>query len=267
MVNPFEKFTINNIARRLNKINLKVSLSHKKPFPKRSLLSKYRFKKRFVEILPNGDVRGGYVKMLISLIDFSFIRSIVAHCYSDKGPPCYDPPSLFLLDLFRYIDGYQDMSSFLEVLRDSRGQHYRAYAGITNYIPCEATFSNFRARLGEQLYNDILHVLVDIFHQLKMITFNILAHDGTLYPTWARYKGCTYFCDGCHEIVVHDVLEKVRHRILYRLNKLSEGNLGSEIRVYTECPSDRFPHDVKKPKIELFAFKPVSYTHLTLPTN
>ena len=193
--------------------------------------------------------------MLISLIDFSFIRSIVAHCYSDKGPPCYDPPSLFLLDLFRYIDGYQDMSSFLEVLRDSRGQHYRAYAGITNYIPCEATFSNFRARLGEQLYNDILHVLVDIFHQLKMITFNILAHDGTLYPTWARYKGCTYFCDGCHEIVVHDVLEKVRHRILYRLNKLSEGNLGSEIRVYTECPSDRFPHDVKKPKIELFAFK------------
>jgi hypothetical protein len=22
-----------------------------------------------------------------------------------------------------------------------------------------------------------------------MITFKILAHDGTLYPTWARYKG------------------------------------------------------------------------------
>ena len=27
------------------------------------------------------------------------------------------------------------------------------------------------------------------------------------------------------------------------------------MRVYTECPSDRFPQDVKKPKIELFAFK------------
>ena len=88
-----------------------------------------------------------------------------------------------------------------------------------------------------------------------MITFNILAHDGTLYPTWARYKGCTYFCDGCREITVEDVLEKVRNRILYRLNKLSEGNLGSEIRVYEDCPSDRFPEDVKKPRIELFAFK------------
>jgi hypothetical protein len=43
--------------------------------------------------------------------------------------------------------------------------------------------------LGESLYNEIFHVLVDIFHQLEMITFNILAHDGTLYPSWARYKG------------------------------------------------------------------------------
>ena len=101
MVNPFAKFTIENIARRLNKINLKVSLSYQVPFPDRVLLSKYRFKKRFVEILPNGDVRGGYVKLITSLIDFSFIRSLVACCYADTGPPCYDPPSLLLLDLFR----------------------------------------------------------------------------------------------------------------------------------------------------------------------
>ena len=222
------------------------------PFPDRALLSKYRFKKRFVDILPNGDVRGGYAKMITSLIDFSFIRSMVAHCYRPTGPPCYDPPSLFLLDLFRYIDGY-DMSSFLEVVRDGRGQAYRAYAGINGDIPCEATFSNFRARIGNKLYNQIFHVLVDIFHRLEMVTFNILAHDGTLYPTLARYKGCTWFCDQCRQIVVDDVMEKVKGRILYRLNKLDEGNLGSEIRVTTECPSDRFPEKVKKPKIELFA--------------
>jgi len=51
----------------------------------------------------------------------------------------------------------------------------------------------FRARLGQALYNEIFHVLVDIFHMLEMITFKVLAHDGTLYPTWARYKGCTLF--------------------------------------------------------------------------
>ena len=190
------------------------------------------------------------------MIDFSFVRSLVADCYSEIGPPCYDPPTLFLLDLFRYIDGYKDMSRFCEVLRDEdQGRSYRQLAGLNADVPCEATFSNFRARVGAFRYNEIFHVLVDIFHQLEMITFNILAHDGTLYPTWARYKGCTYFCNQCSCITVKDVIDKVKNRILYRLNNMAEKNLGAEVRVYAPCPSDRFPEDVKKPKIELFAFK------------
>jgi len=50
---------------------------------------------------------------------------------------------------------------------------------------------------------------------------------------------------------------------LYRLDNLSQNNLGSEIRVYTQCPSDRFPekdksgNEIKKPKIELFALRGV----------
>jgi len=263
MVNPFEKFTVANVSRKLNEINPEISLSHQKLFPNLSLLSHYEFKKRFIKIMPNGDIQGGYAKMIISLIDFSFIRSLVAHRYSIKGPPCYDPPSLFLIDLFRYLDGFQNMSQSLELLRDKdRGRAYRKYAGISmDNIPCEGTFSNFRARLGENLYNEIFHVLVRIFHKLEMISFKILAHDGTLYPTWARYKGCTYFCEQCDSITVENIIEKVRSRILYRLNNLANNNLGSEIRVRAPCPSDRFPEkdkkgkEIKKPRIGLFACK------------
>ena len=256
-MNPFKKFTIANVSKQLNEININISLSHQNLFPNMSLLSTYRFKKRFVRIFENGDIQGGYCKMITSLIDFSFIRSLVANCYSPYGPPCYDPPSLFLLDLFRHIDSHQDMSHFLAVLRDKdRGRAYRTYAGISmEHIPCEGTFSNFRARLGETLYNEIFHVLVGIFHKLEMISFKILAHDGTLYTTWARYKGCTYFCDQCPSITVDNVINKVKNRILYRLNNLSTNSLGSEVRVYTQCPSNRFPEDVNKPKIELFAFR------------
>jgi hypothetical protein len=256
-VNALEKFTIANVSKKLNEINTNISLSHQTAFPNMSLLSAYRFKKRFVRIHQNGDIQGGFCRMLTCLIDFSFIRCLVADCYSPYGPPCYDPPSLFLLDLFRYIDGFQNMSKFLQLLRDvDRGRAYRTYAGISmDNIPSEATLSIFRARLGENLYNQIFHVLVDIFRQIEMITFNILAHDGTLYPTWARYKGCTYFCDQCCCITVENIVDKVKNRILYRLNNIAENNLGSEVRVYTECPSDRFPQDVKKPRIELFAFR------------
>ncbi len=231
-------------------------MSHQVPFPQLCLLSNYRLKKRFVKLYPNGDIKGGFARMITSLVDFSFIRSLTAHCYSVKGPPCYDPPSLFLLELFCHIDGHKDMSAFLKILRDKdRGRGYRTYAGLTNHIPCEGTFTYFKLRLGERLYNKIFHILVGIFCELKMITFNILAHDGTLYPSWARYKGCTYFCDQCCCITVKNVLDKVKNRIQYRLNRVSEGNLGKEVRVYEACPSNRFPEDVKKPKIELFAFR------------
>ena len=262
MVNPFKKFTIDNVTQKFNEINPEISLSNQKPFPNLFLLSHYEFKKRFVKILPNGDIEGGYAKMITSLIDFSFIRSLVADCYSIKAPPCYDPPSIFLTDLFRYMDGFQYMSQFLKVVRDpERGLAYRDYAGFIENVPCEGTFSNFRARLGESLYIDIFHILVDIFHQLKMITFNILAHDGTLYPTWARYKGCTYFCEQCEAIKVENIIEKVKSRILHRLDKLDENNLGSELRVYAPCPSEKFPEkdkkgkEIKRPKVELFACK------------
>jgi len=117
--------------------------------------------------------------MITSLIDFSFIRSLVADCYSAFGPPCYDPPSLFLLDLFRYVDGYQDMSEFLKMVRDKdRGQAYRTHAGIfMDNIPCEGTFSHFRIRLGEKLYNEIFHLLVDIFgilHDKSKVVYTLL---------------------------------------------------------------------------------------------
>lgn len=255
-MNALHKFTIASIAKKLTKINENLSALHQKLFPKLELLSRYIFRKRFVFVDPRGDVQGGYTCMIISLIDFTFVRSLVADTYSIFGPPCYDPVTLFLLDLFRYVDDYPDMNAFLTVLRnEKRGSEYRRYAGITFDIPSEGTFSNFRKRIGEKRYNDIFHVLVDIFHDLDMITFKLLSHDGTLYPTWARYKGCTYFCNECSWITVQDVTEKVRQRILYRLAHMPENSLGSDIRVYAECPSARFPKDVEKPKIELFSFR------------
>jgi len=194
-----KSFCINTISRKLNGINVKINIDHSTPLPCNALLSNYRFKKKYVKILPNGDIQGGLTKMIISLVDFSFVRSLVASCYSIKSPPAYDPPSLFLLELFRYIDRHLSMDKLLEILRDKdRGQYYRTWAGISmDNIPTKGTISNFKKRLGSERYNEIFHILVYIFKQLKMITFRVIAHDGTLFPTRAKYKGCAYFSDEC----------------------------------------------------------------------
>jgi hypothetical protein len=85
-------------------------------------------------------------------VDFSFIRSIVAHEYKLLGI-VYDPVSLFMLELFRYLEKYPNMKTFVEVVRDrEKGKRYRLYAGIKYpHWPCEATFTNLKDRLGEEL--------------------------------------------------------------------------------------------------------------------
>ena len=113
--------------------------------------------------------------------------------------------------------------------RGLRGGCDKQLVFITSKTP------NFRIRLGKNLYNEIFHVLVGIFHQLYMITFKILSHDGTLYPSWARYKGCTHFCEQCAGITVQNVIGKVRNRILYRLNNLSNNNPGEELSRQNLC--------------------------------
>ena len=190
------------------------------------------------------------------MIDFSFIRSLAAHNYSLVGF-AYDPASLFLLELFRYIEKYPSMKAFLEVLRDEeRGRHYRLYAGINSKnIPCEGTLTNLKKRLGEERYNQIFHVLVEIAELLGFLSYKIIATDGTLFPTNARYKGCTWFEKDCRCVEFVGIIENVRRRVLYRLNHSDRNALFKEIRVKVECPSQRFPDHAKipRPKVEILA--------------
>jgi hypothetical protein len=250
---PFE---IGSVIRKLNHLHCQISAKHQIPFPKPEAfqLSKYIYERRYIRIHDDGRLEGGLSRFVSSLVNFSFVRSIVAHKYSLIGF-AYDPVSLFLLDLFRYLEKYPDMKTFAAVLRDwDQGKHYRLYAGINNRnIPCEATFTNFKKRLGEDLYNQIFHVLVEIAERLGFLSYKIIATDGTLFPTRARYRGCTWFEKGCHCVEFVGIIENVRRRVHYRLNHPDEAALHKEIRIKVECPSRRFPEDAKitRPKVEI----------------
>ena len=80
----FKKFNIGNISKKLNELNLEISFSFHREFPKKKLLSRYEFRKRFVKVNSQGGIDGGMCRMITSLVDFSFIRSMVAHRYSTK---------------------------------------------------------------------------------------------------------------------------------------------------------------------------------------
>lgn len=192
-------FTIGYVIRKLREIDPLNNSRHSKPFPKEQTrrLSHYEFLKEYVHINDDGSVRGGISQLVCSIIDFSFVRSIAGVAYSVFGGPCYYPVSLFLLNLFRYLDHIRSVNDFCLIIRDpARGRNYRRFAGIRDdCITYEATFSNFHSRIGESLYQEIFHALDSLVEGLGLLSFNILATDGTLFPSAARYHGCCHFQD------------------------------------------------------------------------
>lgn len=256
--------SLTGVGRKLNLINVQVNLKHHNPFPKPPgwRLSHYAYKKRFINITHQGYYDKS--KLMSSLIDFSFVRSLTAHCYSPFPPFCYDPPSLFLLDIFRWLDGFSSMAQFCNRLHHrENGRCYRTYAGISlDSIPCPATFSNFRARLGEPLYNRIFHILVEIVEALGLITARILSHDGSLFPTTARYKGCNYACPDCLNIRVtdKDFIQRERNKILKLLENPSKIDLTKERRAHAKCPRvDSLPQNAHPPSIIVMAYKLIPF--------
>lgn len=257
-----KKYSLKDIAQRLNSINITINLQHQNPFPKpkERLLSYYTYQNRWVKVFNNGYFNKA--RLVTSLIDFSFIRSLVADAYSCEGGDCYDPVSLFLCDIFRWLEGLSFMKDFCKILHDRfNGHPYRTYAGISEeHIPCEADFSNLRARIGETCYNHIFACLVHILKALDLATARILSHDGTLVHSFARYRGCNYASCDCANIRLRgEFISKTRARILKLLEEPGCIPIDKEMRSYAKCPKGTLPNDVKPPSIQVCAFKLLPY--------
>ena len=204
---------------------------------------------------PDGNIQGGPLRLLASLVDFSFVRSLVAHRYGLEGGECYDPVSIFLLDLFRWFLGHRHMTDFLRDVRDkTRGAQVRLFTGLTEkHIPCSGTFSHFRVEIGEELYTRIFPILVNMVEELGLVTGRFLSTDGTLFPTFARYKGCPYANESCCCIQATQVLERIRGKVREAIKHLNETPLPKKIKVTIPCPHPEATKE-KDRRVEAISF-------------
>jgi hypothetical protein len=236
-----KQYTLDVIRRKMPPIQLRITDQHTRPFPKHRsrMKSFYEYRPRSLSRDRRGRLRGGVVRLVAILFDFTFVRSIFASAYSAQGGHCYDPASLFVLLVFAFVDGYEYLSDFVTDLHDlHRGHQYRVLAGISDEcIPQKADFTNFTRRCGS-LFALVFHAVVEIVRQAGFISGCALTTDGTLIPTFSRYRGCNYFDTAiCPLLAVPENLASlVQERIEELAAGLSAQNPVQGGYVQIECP-------------------------------
>ena len=177
------------------------------PFPKASSrwLSHYVFTSHPIALTSQGDVDGGLSWLVGATLDFSFTRSLCAASYGSRGGLCYDPASLVVLEVAAKVDQYIDYAQFWDDLHQSdKGRRYRLLAGLHDHIPGEDDLCNFRSRVGDEVIHQSMAVAVDLVQRFGLIKGELLSTDGQLEPSYSRYKGCPYACQGCQAFALSE---------------------------------------------------------------
>ena len=179
-------------------------------------LSHYAFTPRPIALTSAGDVEGGLSWLVGATIDLSFTRSICAPHYGTRGGHCYDPASLVVLEVAAKVDQYIDYARFCDDLHQAeKGGRYRELAGLHDTIPDEDDLCHFRYRVGAEAIDTTMAAVVELFRTVGLITGALLATDGQLEPSYARYKGCTYACQGCRSFRVDEAGQQELRRQLH----------------------------------------------------
>ena len=206
------------------------------------------------------------------LLDFSFLRSLLADTYGKTGGPCYDPPSLFLLETAAHLEGFEHTADFMKVLHHpQKGPYYWNPTGLQPpHIPCQMTLTHFRKRVNQQSaknpslkkYEEILQTLGWIFQQVGLISLRILATDGCLFPSKAIYRGCAHHQGtACQHLCVEGLLTRIRQSVAAVLTQYPHIQLGKTYRLYTDCPHPDYPttdahgNPLKRPRFQIFSYR------------
>jgi len=158
-----------------------------------------------IALTSQGDVDGGLSWLACTTLDLSFTRSLCAPYYGARGGRCYDPASLVVLEVAAKVDQYVDDAQFCTDLHQTdKGRRSRELAGLHAQVPGQDDLCHFRYRVGDDVIDQIMAVAVDFLYHFGLIKGELLSTDGQLEPSYARYKGCTYACEGCQAFTLSE---------------------------------------------------------------
>jgi transposase len=128
------------------------------------------------------------IRTIFDKLDWSFIHPLLKDKYSTQGSDGYNPISLYKAQLLIYLG---EVSSDRHLAKALRYDARLCFLCGFNYLktPSNGTFTNFRYRLGEEAFYEILHHLIAQAITLKVILGGDTATDSTHLWAYANKMG------------------------------------------------------------------------------
>ncbi len=107
---------------------------------------------------------------------------------------------------------------------------------------------NFRKRIGEENFQAIMGMLVELFRIVGIITGQIISTDGTLLEAFARFRGCNYMEQCCKCIdCPNNLLSGINEQIKLTTEKIEkEDKMSKMLDIKMQCPREDVIEKMKK---------------------
>ena len=119
------------------------------------------------------------LKKVLDALDLREAAELVKGKYKGGGRPPYPPIPMLKALLFEYLKELPSDNQLVKWLRRQEHQHWARWLGFRKRVPDQSTFSNFKKRLGVELFEEIFSLLVKQCRDLGIIKGHDISIDST----------------------------------------------------------------------------------------
>jgi len=120
-----------------------------------------------------------FYRQVERMLDLSFVRDLVRHCYAGGGRPSVDPVVFFKLQLIMFFEGLRSERQLMEVASDRLSLRWFLGYDLHEPLPDHSSLSKIRDRYGVTIFRRFFDRIVEQCHQEGLVWGKELYFDST----------------------------------------------------------------------------------------
>ena len=122
-------------------------------------------------------------------VEFSFVRELVRHLYSDFGRPSIDPVVFFKLQLIAFFEGIRSERQLMEQVHLNIAHRWFNGYDLPESVPDHSSLSKIRERYGLEIFHQFFEQVVELCAAAGLVWGEELYFDGTKVRANAAIRG------------------------------------------------------------------------------